>query len=113
MATKFECNPRRPEKYGVEGFYEVEHLPDEEGKVREQFHLFRVKAAWREIAGNTHHCAEVFVLAATADDACAQAQCGLRLDSFGFEKRPVVQGSVVLVGERVPFLVRGWSGQEF
>lgn len=120
MATRFECNPRRPGKYGIEGFYTIEHLADDgtENKVQEQFYLFRVKVAWQEQwpegARMAHHVEEVFVLAQTADDAVGQATCALKLDPLGHQNRPgLIKESVTAVAERVPFYVRGWSGQQF
>lgn len=115
MGTKFECNPRRPGKYGVEGFYEIEHLEENKDAVRDQFHLYRVRAAYRLVEGNEPKHAEVFVLAQSEQDATAQAECALSLDTL--IARPgcheTVKGSVVVVAERVPFFVRGWGGQSF
>lgn len=116
MANKFECNPGKSHQDGIYG------LNFHDGRVEDRHYLYRVKAAWQEHQPGqefdrppTHHFAEAFVLAQSEEDACAQAQCGLRIETMYCPagNRPVVAGTVTLSAERVPFFIRGWSSQEF
>lgn len=117
MASKFECNPRPTGRVQVNGLWSIElqKQGDTISEPHEQFHLFRVRAAWREVPGQAAHFAEVFVLAATVEDAIGQAQCGLKVETLYAPagNRPLLPGSLTMSAERVPFFVRGWGDEQF
>jgi hypothetical protein len=75
------------------------------GATTQELHLYGVRVT------TAFHCHNVYVLADSATAATDQARCALKLSSYSLTAEQ--ETAIVCIAERLPLIIRGWSGTEF